>query len=75
MTPAQLRWQPLGQVEHYHIGAQVIVTEAERQSSPDELVDQTFREYRESRLAELGQYNILVKTDKRYLELAAERYR
>ncbi|MBL7063332.1 MAG: DUF3883 domain-containing protein [Anaerolineae bacterium] len=76
-NPAQLGWQPLGQVSHFHIGPQALVAEAERQRSPDALVDQAFREYWDSRLADLGQYNILVEglTDRLYLELAAERYR
>ena len=75
--PAQLGWQPLGQVSHFHIGPRAIVAEAERQRSPDTLVDQAFREYWENRLPDIGQYNILVEglTDKMYLELAAERYR
>ena len=76
-NPAQMSWQPLGQVSHFHIGPQALIAEAERQHSPDAVVDQAFREYWESRLADLGQYNILVEglTDKVYLELAAERYR
>jgi hypothetical protein len=75
--PAQMGWQPMGQVSHFHIGSQALIAEAERQRSPDALVDQAFREYWDSRLADLGQYNILVEglTDKLYLELAAERYR
>ncbi len=75
--PARMGWQPLGQVSHYRIGPSAVTAEAERQRSPDVLVGQVFREYWESRLAELGQYNILVEgaTDKLYLELAAERYR
>ncbi len=57
-------------------GPQTLVGEAERQYSPDTLVDQAFRECWEGRLTDLGQYNILVEglTDKIYLELAAERY-
>jgi superfamily II DNA or RNA helicase len=76
-NPVQMGWQPLGQVSHYQIGSMAIVAEAERQKSPDAAVDQAFREYWESRLADLGQYNILVEgvTDKVYLDLAAERYR
>jgi hypothetical protein len=75
--PVQMGWQPMGQVSHFHIGPQALIAEAERQRSPDALVDQAFREYWDSRLADLGQYNILVEglTDKLYLELAAERYR
>ncbi|MFC2037219.1 protein NO VEIN domain-containing protein [Chloroflexota bacterium] len=76
-NPAQLGWQPLGQVAHYQLGAQAIVAEAERQKAPRGAAEQAFQEYWESRLAELGQYNILVEglTDKLYLELAAECYR
>ena len=75
--PARLGWQPLGQVSHYHLGPQTLIAEAERQCAPDAMVDQAFKEYWEGRVAELGQYNILVEglTDKLYLELAAERYR
>lgn len=75
--PAQLGWQPLGQVSHYHIGAQALIAEQARQASPHALVSQAFHEYWESRLAGLGPYNVLVEgeTDKAYLELAAERYR
>ena len=74
--PAQIGWRPMGQVSHYHMGPQAIIAEAGRQCSPDEMVGQAFREYWESRLADLGQYNIMVEglTDKLYLELAAERY-
>jgi len=73
--PAQLGWQPLGQILHYHLAPKPLIAEAERQLSRDEMVDQAFREYWESRLDDLGQYNILVEglTDKLYLELAAER--
>jgi hypothetical protein len=67
----------LGQVAHFHIGPQALAAEAERQRRPDALVGQAFREYWESRLPDLGQYNVLVEglTDKLYLELAAARYR
>lgn len=76
-NPARLGWQPLGQVAHFQIDAQAVIAEAERQRAPRGAVQQAFQEYWQSRLAELGQYNILVEglTDKRYLELAAERYR
>ncbi len=75
--PAQLGWQPLGQVAHYLIEPQEVIAAAAGQHDPDPLVDQAFRESWESRLAEFGPYNILVEgaTDKLYLELAAERYR
>lgn len=75
-NPAQLGWQPLGLVAHYQIDAETVVAEAERQKAPRSAVQQAFQEYWQSRLAELGEYNILVEglTDKLYLELAAERY-
>ena len=75
-NPARLGWEPLGQVSHFHMSPQPLIAEAERQSHRDEAVGQAFYEHWESRLADLGQYNILVEglTDKLYLELAAERY-
>ncbi|MFZ5916063.1 MAG: helicase-related protein [Chloroflexota bacterium] len=76
-NPAHLGWLPLGQVAHYQIDAPTVVAEAERQRAPRGAAQQAFQEYWDSRLAELGTYNILVEglTDKLYLELAAERYR
>lgn len=75
--PAQLGWEPLGQVAHFRLGPQAIKTEAERQRrAAPSLIEQAFQQVWQDILGELGQYNILVEglSDKVYLELAAQRY-
>jgi hypothetical protein len=76
-NPASLPWEPLGQINHYYVDSEAILSEARRQSSPQtSKFEQAFREVWDSRLAEWGEYNILVEgaSDKAYLELAAQRY-
>jgi hypothetical protein len=75
--PARLGWQVWGQVAHYHVGPQVIKTEAKRQcQAKPSVIEQAVQEVWQDILAELGHYNILVEglSDKVYLELAARRY-
>ncbi len=75
--PASLPWEPLGQINHYFVDSETVLSEAKRQSNPQTgKFEQAFREVWESRLAEWGEYNILVEgaSDKAYLELAAQRY-
>jgi hypothetical protein len=75
--PTTLPWEPLGKINHYYVDSEAILSEAKRQSNPQSSkFEQAFREVWESRLAEWGEYNILVEgaSDKAYLELAAQRY-
>ncbi len=76
-NPVTLPWEPLGKINYYCVDSQAILSEARRQrSAQTSKFEQAFREVWGNRLAEWGEYNILVEgiSDKTYLELAAQRY-
>jgi hypothetical protein len=64
------------QVIQYRVSAEAVMDEASRQSGPLSPVEAAFQAAWQSRLADLGQYNILVEglSDKVYLELAAQKH-
>jgi hypothetical protein len=76
--PVRLRWEPMQEVIQYRVDAETILDAAIAQE-PEPLDDVTraFQAAWQSRLADIGKYNILVEglSDKVYLELAAEKYR
>lgn len=78
--PVHLPWQPIQEIIQYHVEAQDVMDEAARQTAaatPLDPIEQAFRETFQSRLKDIGLYNILVEglSDKVYLELAAQRFR
>ncbi|RIK37469.1 MAG: helicase [Chloroflexi bacterium] len=76
--PVRLRWEPMQEVIQYRVDAQSIMDEAAAsEGTPPTAVAQAFREAWQSRLSDVGEFNILVEglSDKLYLELAAQRYR
>lgn len=76
--PARLRWEPMQGVIQYRVDAETILDAATAQASgpPDE-IGLAFQAVWQSRLADIGKYNILVEglSDKVYLELAAQLYK
>ncbi len=75
-NPVRLPWEPMQQVIQYRVSAEAVMDEASRQSGPLDPVAAAFQAAWQSRLADLGQYNILVEglSDKVYLELAAHKH-
>ncbi len=73
-NPARLPWEPMQQVIQYRVSAEALMDEAARQGGPLSPVETAFQAAWQSRLADLGEYNILVEglSDKVYLELAAQ---
>jgi hypothetical protein len=64
------------QVIQYRVSAEAVLDEASRQSGPLSPVEAAFQAAWQSRLADLGPYNILVEglSDKVYLELASQKH-
>ena len=76
--PARLRWEPMQEVIQYRVDAETILDAATAQEpEPLDDVARAFQAAWQSRLADIGKYNILVEglSDKVYLELAAQIYR
>jgi hypothetical protein len=75
-NPVHLPWEPMQQVIQYRVSAEAVMDEASRQSGPLSPVEAAFQAAWQSRLADLGPYNILVEglSDKVYLELAAQKH-
>jgi hypothetical protein len=75
-NPVHLPWEPMQQVIQYRVSAEAVMDEASRQGEPLSPVAAAFQAAWQSRLADLGPYNILVEglSDKVYLELAAQKH-
>lgn len=76
--PIRLRWEPMQEVIQYRVDAETILDAASAQEpQPLSEVAQAFQATWQSRLADIGKYNILVEglSDKVYLELAAQKYK
>lgn len=75
-NPVHLPWEPMQQVIQYRVSAEAVMDEASRQGGPLSPVEIAFQAAWQSRLADLGPYNILVEglSDKVYLELAAQKH-
>jgi hypothetical protein len=75
-NPVHLPWEPMQQVIQYRVSAEAVMDEASRQGGPLSPVEAAFQAAWQSRLADLGPYNILVEglSDKVYLELAAQKH-
>ena len=75
-NPIRLGWQPMDSVVQYRVESEEIMDEAAQQSGPLPPVEKAFQATWKSRIADLGEYNILVEgeSDKDYLELAAQHY-
>lgn len=65
------------QVIQYRVSAEAVMDEASRQGRPLSQVESAFQATWQSRLSDVGEYNILVEglSDKVYLELAAQKHR
>lgn len=75
--PIRLRWEPMQEVIQYRVDAEAILDAASvQESQPLSEVALAFQAVWQSRLADIGKYNILVEglSDKIYLELAAQKY-
>jgi hypothetical protein len=76
--PIRLRWEPMQEVIQYRVDAEAILDAASAQEpQPLSEVAQAFQAAWQSRLADIGKYNILLEglSDKVYLELAAQKYK
>lgn len=76
--PIRLRWEPMQEVIQYRVDAETILDAAtDQEPGPLDEVAQAFQAAWQSRLADIGKYNILVEglSDKVYLELAAQKYK
>lgn len=76
--PIRLRWEPMQEVIQYRVDAETILDAAAAQEpEPLDEVAQAFQAAWQSRLSDIGKYNILVEglSDKVYLELAAQHYK
>ncbi len=76
-NPVSLPWEPMQQVIQYRVSAEAVMDEASRQGRPLSPVEAAFQAAWQSRLADVGEYNILVEglSDKVYLEVAAQKHR
>ncbi len=74
--PTRLRWEPMQEVIQYRVDAEAILDAAAAQEpQPLDEVTRAFQAAWQSRLADIGKFNILVEglSDKVYLELAAQK--
>lgn len=75
--PTRLRWEPMQEVIQYRVDAETILDSATvEEREPLNEVARAFQAAWQSRLTDIGKYNILVEglSDKVYLELAAQKY-